>query len=155
MMRHLCEIGDFVRRMRRQARFGDLSRAPLRLLRVQLSGGAAECDWIARPADAWDADLRPAVGQRNASIQALRDAIAVRNLLFRVLPDLYSAAIRIYRQSSNERLELIVTGSVTRDERAPATVRSLAMRAKLFGFRFWLDEGVLENLQPEEYAVNS
>jgi hypothetical protein len=155
MMRHLCEIGDFVRRMRLQARFGDLSRAPLRLLRVQLSGRAAECDWIARSPDAWDAGLRPAVGQRNASIQTLRDAIAVRNLLFRVLPDLCSAAIRIYRRSPSERLELIVTGSVTRDERAPTTVRSLAMRAKLFGFRFWLDEGVLENLQPEEYAVNS
>jgi hypothetical protein len=86
---------------------------------------------------------------------ALRDAIAVRNLLFRALPDLYSAAIRVYRRLPSERLELIVTGSVCRDERAPATVRSLAMRAKLFGFRFWLDEGVLECLQPEEYALNS
>lgn len=155
MMRYLCEIGDFVRRMRLQAQFGDLSRAPLRLLRVQLCGRAAECDWIARSPDAWDVGLPPEVGQRNSSIQALKDAIAVRNLLFRALPDLYSAAIRVYRRSANERLELIVTGSVTRDERAPATVRSLAMRAKLFGFHFWLDEGVLENLQPEEFAVNS
>jgi len=155
MMRHLCEIGDFVRRLRVQARFGELSRAPLKLLRVQLCGEVAECDWIARPADQWDADLPTIVGERNVSVQALKDAIAVRGILFRVLPDLYSAALRVYRQSTVGYPDLIITGLVTRDQRAPATVRSVTMRAKLFGFRFWLDEGVLENLQTEEYAVNS
>ena len=155
MMRHLCEIGDFVRRLGVQARFGDLSRAPLRLLRFQVSGNTAECDLMARPADAWDADLRPRASEINVSMQALKDAIEVRNLLFRVLPDIYSAAVRVYRKSTNGSAELIITGTVSREERSPSSVRSLAMRAKLFGLRFWLDDGTLENLQPEEYAVNS
>jgi hypothetical protein len=154
MMRHLCQIGDFVRRLRVQARVGELSRAPLRLLRLQLCGDTAECDWMARPADAWDADLPKSVGDRNASAQALKDAIAVRDLLFGVLPDLNAAAFRVYRQSADSQVELIIAGSVNRGERAPAVVRSLAMRAKLFGLQFWLDEGILETLQPDEYAVN-
>jgi hypothetical protein len=110
---------------------------------------------MARPADKWDVDLPRIVGDRNVSLQALKDAIAVRGILFRVLPDLYSAALRVYRQSTVGYPELIIMGSVTREQRAPAAVRSVTMRAKLLGFRFWLDEGILENLQAEEYAVSS
>ncbi len=95
MMKHLCEIGNFVRRLRVQARFGELSRAPLRLLRLQVCGDAAECDWIARPADPWDAALPQSVGDRNASAEALKDAITVRDLLFSVLPDLNAVALRV------------------------------------------------------------
>jgi hypothetical protein len=155
MMRHLCKIGSLVRRMQMQARFGDLSRAPLVLLRLEVCGDTAECDWLARPADPWDATLPPGVGDRNASAQALKDAIAVRNLLSSVLPDLDAAKVRVYRQSAVGDMELIIAGNVNREERAPTVVRSLAMRAKLFGLQFWLDEGILETLQPEEYAVNS
>jgi hypothetical protein len=155
MMRLLSELGNFARGLSVLARFGDLSRARLSLLRVQLCGEYAECDWIARRADPWDAGLPPIVGKRNASTQALHDAIRVRALLFRVLPDLHKAELRAYRYSPGESLELIVSGTVSREVRAPAGVRSLAMRAKLFGLNFCLDEGVLEDLQPEECAVSS
>jgi hypothetical protein len=155
MMRYLCEIGEFVRRLRIQARFGELSRAPLQLLRLELGRGIAECDWIARPPDRWDVELQLKAAERNASLQALKDAIEVRDLLFRVLPNLYSAVFRVYRQSADEKLKLIITGTVSREQLVPVHVRSLAMRAKLLGLRFWLNEGVLESLPPEEYAVNS
>ena len=35
-MRQLWEVADFVRKMRREMRFGEISRAPLQLLRVEL-----------------------------------------------------------------------------------------------------------------------
>jgi hypothetical protein len=152
MMRHLCEIGDFVRHMRIHTRFGDLSRARLKLLHFELRGDKAECNFLARPADVWDADLPSRVSDRNVSVQALRDAISVRALLFRILPDLSKAVLRVYRMSG-ESIELIITGVVRREEQAPATVRSLTMRAKLCGLQFWLDDGILESLHPEECLV--
>jgi len=136
-----------------RARFGDLSRAPLTLLRVEVCGDTAECSWIARPSDPWDANLPSVVGKRNASLQAINDAMKVRDLLFSVLPSLYKAVVRVYRRSEGESLELIITGTVIKQERPPATVRSPAMRAKLFGYRFWLDNGVLEALESEESAA--
>ena len=154
MASHLWNIGDFVRRMRTRARFGSLSRAPLRLLRFELRGAVAECDWIARPPDEWDASLPRAVGERHATLQALEDAIAVRGLLFRVLPGLEGAVLQVFHQLPGEFPELVIKGHVHRAERAPAGIRSVAMRARLYGFQFWLGDGALEPLETEELAVN-
>ena len=67
-MRPLWEAADFVRRTHRRLRFGELSRAPLRLLRFELRGQEAECEWMARPPDPWDADLPPAIARRNQTL---------------------------------------------------------------------------------------
>jgi hypothetical protein len=154
-MRQLLELADFVRRRRLQIRFGELSRAPLQLLRVELLGAVAECDWIARPPDTWDVELQLKAAERNASLQALKDAIDVCELLFRGFPGLDSAVLRVYRQSPGGNRWLIIMGTVTRAQHVPANVQSVAMRAKLFGLRFCLNEDTLENLPSEECAVNS
>jgi hypothetical protein len=155
MAQQLCEFGDFIRKLRIRARFGELSRAPLQLLRLELRADVGECEWIARPSDQWDAELPSAVGERNASLQALHDAIAVRDLLFRLLPNLSNAVVRVYRRSQNGDTELIIMGALSREQHPPLAVRSLVMRAKLFGFRFSLEGEILRNLQLEECAVNS
>lgn len=149
----LLEVGEFVRRFRASARYGDLSRARLELLRVEIRGSHAECDWMARPGDRWDAGLRNEIADRNASTQALRDAIGIRALLFRAMPELRSAELRVYRRRAGE-LELIVSGDVTPGLEPPKTVQSVAMRAKLLGLRFWMSEGILETLDREKYVVN-
>ena len=148
-MRQLWEAADFVRNLRRRLRFGDLSRAPLKLLRLELRGEEAECEWLARPADPWDSDLPPGVGERHASLQALEDCLAVRRLLFSAMPSISKAVFRVYRGAQTDRVELIVTGTVTREDQAAANVCSLAMRAQLCGLRFWLADGILGRFQSE------
>jgi hypothetical protein len=153
-MRQLWEVSDFVRKLRVRMRFGKLSRAPLKLLRFELRGQAAQCEWMARPADPWDAGLAPGVGERNASSQALEDSLAVREMLFAAMPSVSSAVFRVYRAVEGADAELIIVGTVERDEQVAGNIRSLAMRAQLFGFRFWMDNGVLGTLRPRECAMS-
>jgi len=154
LVAQLSEIGCFMRAQRIQMRFGELSRAPLRLLRVELRGEAAECDWVARPADEWDRDIPRQVSDENASTQALQDAIAVRDLLFRAVPGVGTALLRVFRESMAGELELIISGTVSREIEISRHVASLAMRAKLLGFQFWLEDGILEPLRAEECAMS-
>jgi len=148
-MRALWQAADFVRRILRRLRFGELSRAPLRLLRFELRGEEAECEWIARPADPWDADLAPAVAHRNQTCQALRDAIAIRELIFDAISEIKTAKLRVYRESDTSA-ELIITGTVTREDKPPLRVSSIAMHAKLCGLHFTLEVGVLGTLSARE-----
>ena len=153
-MRLIWEIADFGRAVHRQMRFGELSRAPLRLLRLEWRGDVAECDWMARPADEWDRDLPRQVSDANVSEQALRDAIAIRELLFCALPGVDTASLRVFRQSADGAHDLIITGTVTRGEEVPGNISSTAMRAKLLGFQFWFEGGFLEAMPSEECAVS-
>jgi hypothetical protein len=152
-MEQLWEAAEFVRKLQARMRFGKLSRASLRLLRMELRGDLAECEWTARLPDPWDADLPPSIGERKTSLQALEDSIAVRNLLFSALPGVSTAVFRVYRQADDEDAELIITGTMNRREEVADHIPSLAMRAKLCGFRFWLDDGGLGALQAEGCAV--
>jgi len=154
-MKPFWEIADFVRGLRREMRFGELSRAPLELLRLELRDKTLGCDWMARPADIWDVDLRQPVRERNESLQALADAIAVRDLAFDTLPDLQMAVLRTFRPSAAlEPPELIIAGSIHRDDPEVYERASLVMRAKLSGFHFCLEGERLGPIAIEEFAMS-
>jgi hypothetical protein len=151
-MKQLWEFGNFVRGLRTRMRFGEFSRAPLRLLRLQLQDEKAECDWLARSPDEWDAALRPLVREQQASLQALHDAMKLREMLFDALPVVRTGELRAFRQSAREPPYPIIIGTVTREEPAENVkkISSIAMRAKLYGFKFWLEDGVLVPLESIE-----
>jgi hypothetical protein len=143
-------VGRFLRDLHTQLRFGTLSRAPLRLIRFEIKETSAECDWIARDPDSWDADLSRDIGRRHASLQALKDAIDIRSLLFVAMPHLATARLRIYRDTLAHSRELIIIGNVRRQDSAFQGTHSLAMRAKLVGLRFCLENDLLSRLSREE-----
>jgi len=87
-----------------QMRFGELSRAPLGLLRLELRGNSAECDLMCRPADEWDRDIPQRASDLNVSTQALQDAIAVRDLLFFACPVLKPHRSASFGESPSENI---------------------------------------------------
>jgi hypothetical protein len=153
-MRLMWKFADFGRAVRRQMRFGNLSRAPIKILRVEWQAHFLACDWLARAADEWDADLASHVSEENASVQALQDAMDLRELLFAEWPQAETAQLRAFRQRPDGRNELIITGTVTPDVEISSRVTSTAMRAKLLGFQFWFQGGSLTALESEEFALS-
>lgn len=147
-MKWLWMASEFGRKVRLQMRFGELSRAPLRLSRLELREDCAECEWFARASDPWDEDLPEQIQEQNRTFQTLHDAIKVRELLFSAIPEVRTATLNIYRMTDWESQELIVTGAVDREDKPPR-LSSLVMRAKLYGFRFRLEEGALGPLDNE------
>lgn len=144
-MKPIWEAAEFVRRIQTRLRFGELSRSPLKLLRLEVSKMEAECDWIMRPPDAWDKDLPSGLRNTNLSLQALRDALQVREMLFAAFDEVHSAELRVYRHTAIGDPELVMTGTVLREDEVPARIQSVAMRAQLSGFRFSLSDGVLSS----------
>ena len=147
-MNPFWEVADFVRGLRREMRFGELSRGPVRLLRLELTGESVTCDWLARPADVWDESLTWRERERNVSEQALRDAIRLRDLIFDSLPNVQTAMLQTFRSSgAREPPELIINGVAIREPPPIFRVSSLAMRAKLCGFQFEIEDGILQALR--------
>jgi len=150
-MRQLWEVGYAVRLLRAHLRFGDRSRAPLRFLLIEVRNDAARCDWIARAPDPWDDDLPAERQAQRASLQALEDALVLREMLFLALPGVQRAELRGFRAEDRAFPELIIEGAVSKSEDPPPRVSSVAMRAMLSGFRFWMQNGILRALdKPEE-----
>lgn len=145
-MRLMLEAAKFLRGVRKKMRFGEMSREPLRLLRLEVNGEGetARCDWVLRAADLWDHDLPEEVRERSQTVQALIDALGMRKLLFQTFPDIRSAQVRVFRKLPEGEPELIMTGAVTREDEAPPRIPSIVMRAQLCGFRFSLTDGVLK-----------
>ena len=146
----LLKAGRFLHGLQVKMRFGKLTRAPIRLIRLQVCDEVVECDWLARAPDPWDVDLPRSVQQRHVSLQALRDAIDVRALLFSIMPRAETAYFRVYRESPDYTREIIITGCTHRNDHTSRDVHSLAMRARVLGFRFNLEGDKLRTIPARE-----
>jgi hypothetical protein len=155
LVKQLFRASQFARGVRVQMRFGQLSRAPLRLIRFQMQDKVVECDWLARSPDRWDADLSRNVQQKHTLLQSLRDAIDVRALLIDLMPQLETAYLRAYRESQDDERELIIEGCAQRNDHAARNVHSLVMRAKMLGFRFDIKGNALQNIAPSGLTIHA
>ncbi len=148
-MKPILDTIEFFHAMRSQMRFAEFSRLPIRLHRFAVKDDSAECDWFMRPPDPWDIHLAPRLRQEHLTEQALRDALKIRELIFRGFPEVQRAGLRMYREQEGAAPELTMVGDVERETHGLRSVASLVMRAKLCGFRFSLTAGVLERIPSE------
>jgi hypothetical protein len=142
-MKSIFPAAKFVKRAHRELRQGELSREPVQLLRLEWRPEGVECDWLMRPADPWDRDVAALIARENQAVQALRDALTLRNLIFKSFPKVGKAELRMFRLNEAQELELMMTGSVARENEIYERVASMVMRAKLCGFQFTLSHGAL------------
>jgi len=143
-MTELMQTADFLSRARRRMRYGALSREPLRLMRLEWKETVVECDWLMRAPDVWDRFLPQHLVRSHQSLQALRDALNLRDLVFAAFPRVSQAELRMFRREPDRPLEVLMCGTVHRANEIMQRVPSVAMRAKLCGFEFSLAEGILE-----------
>lgn len=147
-MKNIFEAADFLRNTHRKLRFGELSRAPLQLVRLEVTESMVKCDWYMRPVDEWDDDLPAAVRENNQSMQAFLDAMRVRELLFAAFPEILIAELHVFRRSDEEAPELVMAGTVRREDEVPTRIGSVVMQAILLGFRFSFSNGALMAMVP-------
>jgi len=152
-MKRSADDQETFQAIRKHLRHGEYSRKPLQLRHCEVMLDAAECEWFMRPPDPWDIHLPPRVRQEHTTNQALLDALKMRELIFRAFPRVQSAELRMYREWEVEEPALMMTGSVQRETEVSPRIVSLVMQARLFGFRFSLEGGVLEKM-PDEMPVS-
>jgi hypothetical protein len=114
-MKTILEPGDLVRRLRSRMKFDELPRAPLDQLRVEVRGGQAECDWLARRPEVWDSSLWRHRGSELASAHVLNGAIDMNQLFFESSSGAHEAQFRAFWQSAREPPDLIITGKLFRE----------------------------------------
>jgi hypothetical protein len=148
-MTEVFETGNFIRKVRSLMRVGEFSRGRLDVLRIEVTESEAECEWVARPTDVWDVDVPWHVRERNFAAQALQDGLKMREILFDTFERVKNAELRAYRRFDRDQPELVLTGTAYRDDDDPKLTISVAMRAKLLGFRFSLTDGMLMSLVSE------
>jgi hypothetical protein len=147
-MTKLLEARDFFSAARRKLRFGVFSREPLSLLRVEWKGDTVACDWLMRPTDPWDRYVPNDVAGENQTLQAFRDALNLRDAVFKCFPSVMNAELRMFRANADCGLELLMTGTISRTNEVLHRVPSVTMRAKLCGFQFKLADGAVKSLVP-------
>jgi hypothetical protein len=147
-MKALADIADLLQRARKRVRDGGLSREPFLLLRVGGRGDSVECDWMMRSVDPWDKYLPEHLATENQTLQSLRDALKLREIVFRSFPAVGMAHLRMFRADAEHQLELVMTGSVNRTDEVLHRVPSVMMRARLCGFHFNVREGSLRGMVP-------
>jgi len=148
-MTELMHAASFLSLARRKMRSGNRSRVPMQLLRLERVGTIVNCDWIMRPNDPWDRFIPVRSAAKQRSLQALEDALSVRDMVFIAFPEVTDANLRVYREDEELQMQLMMTGTVNRRNEVLRRVPSVVMRAKLCGFRFSLVDGVLETLQAD------
>jgi hypothetical protein len=147
-MKNIFQAADFLRNSHRKLRFGELSRAPLQFFRLDVTESMVKCDWYMRPPDEWDNNLPATVRENNQSMQAFLDAMRVRELLFATFHEISVAELRVFRHSGEETLELVMAGTVRREDEVPTRIGSVVMQAILLGFRFSFSNGALTAMVP-------
>ena len=131
-MKELLHAADFLGRVRRRLRFGALSREPLLLLRFEWKGDSVECDWLMRPPDPWDKDLPEHLAKENQTLQALRDALSLREVIFESFPAVINAELRMFRADARTSAGTVDDWqSEPRQRSFLSALLQLAMRAKL------------------------
>jgi hypothetical protein len=105
-----------------------------------------------RPRDPWDDDVPTRVAEEHQTLQALRDALILRDMVFKSFPGIDRAELRVFRPVPDHSPELVMTGSLRRTDEVLPRVASIAMRARLCGFRFTLADGAVEGRAPLSFS---